>query len=183
VIFGAYDAYHIKVATTPDAMDVASPQIGAPDNDAIPATPAVPVAVEWEAVEPETTAVFQESIPAANAEASKRASVRQPKLPVPATKHASTHQRPMPRRQAMVGATAPAMVHGLAGARIGARVAQTSKAIQPNPWQMMHVSLARCDGDLIARIVCGQRVRRHFCEGRWGDAPECAGGVVNDHGQ
>jgi hypothetical protein len=47
----------------------------------------------------------------------------------------------------------------------------------------MHVSLAGCGGDLIDRIVCDQRVRRRFCEGHWGDAPECGSGVANDHGQ
>jgi hypothetical protein len=44
----------------------------------------------------------------------------------------------------------------------------------------MHVSLARCGGDPIARIVCDQRVRRRFCEGH---ALECASGVANDRGQ
>lgn len=180
VIVGAYDAYRIKVST-PDAMEVAWQPLGAPENDVIPATPAAPVAVEWKAQEPETT-VLEAPNPAANVGAPKRASVRQPKVPVPATKHASAHQRPVPRRQAPMGAN-PSVVHGLAGARISARVAQTSKAIQPDPWQVMHVSLARCEGDLIARIVCGQRVRRHLCEGRWGEAAECASGVANDHGQ
>jgi hypothetical protein len=47
----------------------------------------------------------------------------------------------------------------------------------------MHVSLALCGGDLIARILCDQRVRRRFCEGHWGEAPECGSGVANDHGQ
>jgi hypothetical protein len=47
----------------------------------------------------------------------------------------------------------------------------------------MHVGLAGCGGDLIDRIVCDQRVRRRFCEGHWGDAPECGSGVANDHGQ
>jgi hypothetical protein len=47
----------------------------------------------------------------------------------------------------------------------------------------MHVSLARCGGDPIARIVCDQRVRRRFCEGHWGEALECASGVANDRGQ
>jgi len=72
----------------------------------------------------------------------------------------------------------------LAGARVGARVAETSRALQqPQPWQLLHVSLARCDGDLIARIVCELRVRRQFCQGHWGEAPECASGIKNDHGQ
>ena len=181
LIVGAYDAYRINVAT-PNAMGVASQPIGAPENNATTATPAVPVAVESKPVEPERTAALQAPIPATNAEAPKRASVRQGPVPVPATKRASAHQRPVPERQAPVGATPP-VPHGLAAAGVGARVAQTSKALRPDPSQVMQVSLARCGGDLIARIVCDQRVRRHFCEGRWGEAPECASGVANEHRQ
>jgi hypothetical protein len=48
-------------------------------------------------------------------------------------------------------------------------------------WEVMNVNLARCTGDLIARIVCEQRVRQRFCEGRWGEVPECATGVTNEH--
>ena len=181
-ILGAYDSYRSKVAT-PDAMPVASQPIGVSDKDAIPATPAVPAGLEGKPVEPEATPALQASMPAANAEAPKRASVRRPTVPAPITKHASAHQRPVPRRQPPVGATPPAVAHGLPGARVGARVAQTSKALPPDPWQVMRVSLANCGGDLMARIVCGQRVRRHFCEGHWGEAPHCASGVANDHGQ
>ena len=47
----------------------------------------------------------------------------------------------------------------------------------------MSVSLAQCGSDLITRIVCDQRVRRRFCEGYWGEAPHCASGIANDHGQ
>ena len=61
--------------------------------------------------------------------------------------------------------------------------AKAYDVVMPEPWQAMHVSLARCGGDLIARIVCDQRVRRRFCEGHWGGAQECASGVVNDRGQ
>jgi ribosomal protein L40E len=181
LIVGAYDAYRINVAT-PDAMGVASQTTGAVENNATTATPAVPVAVESKPVEPERTAVVQAPIPASNADAPKRASVRQRPVPVAATKRASAHQRPVPERHAPVSATPP-LAHGLAAARVGARVAQTSKALGPDPWRVMHVSLTRCGGDLIARIVCDQRVRRRFCEGHWGEAPECASGVINEHGQ
>ena len=47
----------------------------------------------------------------------------------------------------------------------------------------MQASLENCSGDLFARIVCDQRVRLRFCEGHWGKAPQCASGVVNEHGQ
>jgi hypothetical protein len=176
LIAGAYAAYRINAAT-PDAMGVASQPIGAGEHNAPTAASAVPMAVESKPVEPETTAALQAPIPTTNPEAPKRASARQRPGPVPATKRASARQR-----QAPVGATPP-VAQTLAAAHVAALVAETRKARRPDPWQAMHVSVARCGGDLIARIVCDQRVRRHFCEGHWGDAPECASGVANDRGQ
>jgi hypothetical protein len=181
LIVAAYDAYRINVAT-PGAIGVASEPIGVPDNNATATTPAVPVVLESTPLEPERTAALQPPISATNAEAPKRASVRQRPVSISATKRTRAHQRSMPGRQAPVSATPP-VTHGLATARVGAQGAKTSKATGPDPWQAMQVSLARCDGDLIARFVCDQRVRRHFCEGRWGETPECASGVANDHGQ
>ena len=176
LIAGVYAAYRINAAT-PGAIGVASQPIGAGEHNAPTAASAVPLAVESKPVEPETTAALQAPIPTTNLEAPKRASTRQRPVPVPATKHASVRQR-----QAPAGPTPP-MTQTLAAAPVGAPVAETRKARQPDPWQAMHASLARCGGDLIARIVCDQRVRRRFCEGHWGEAPECGSSVANDHGQ
>jgi ribosomal protein L40E len=179
LIAGAYAAYRINAAT-PDAMAIASQPIGAREHEAPTATSAVPMPVELEPVEPERTAPVQAPILATNPEAPKRASERQRPVPVPATKHASAHQRSVPERQARVGAPPP-VAHSLAATRVGARVAETPKALRPDRLQLMNVNLARCGGDLIARIVCHQRVRGHFCEGHWGGAPECASAVAYDH--
>ena len=175
LIAGAYTAYRIN-ATVPDVMEVASQPIVTAEHNVPTAASAVPMAVEPKPVEPETTAAFQAPIPSTSPQPPKRASTRQRPVPVPATKRTSTHQRPVPGRQAPVAQT-------LAAAPVGAAVAETREARQPDPWEAMHVSLASCGGDLIARIVCDQRVRRHFCEGHWGEAPECASGVANDRGQ
>ena len=181
LIAGAYAAYRINAAT-PDAMGVASQPIGGGEHNAPTAASAVPMAVESKPAEPETTATLQAPIPITNPEAPKRASTRQRSVPVPATKRASARQLPVPELRAPVGAT-PAVAQTLAAAPVGAPVAETRKARRPDPWQAMHVSLAGCGGDLIARIVCDQRVRRRFCEGHWGEAPECGSGVANDRGQ
>ena len=163
LIAGAYAAYRINAAT-PDAIGVASQPIGAGEHNAPKAASAV--AVESKPVKLETTAALQAPIPTTNPEAPKRASAR---------------QRPVPELQAPVGAVPP-VAQSPAAASVGAPVAQTRKARQPDPWQAMHVSLARCGGDLIARIVCDQRVRRRFCEGHWGEAPECSSFVASDRG-
>jgi hypothetical protein len=209
LIAGAYAAYRIN-AVTPDAMGVASQPIGTGEDNARTVASVVLLAVESKPMEPETTAALQRPIPSTNLEAPKRATTRQRPVPVPATQRTSTlqrpvpvpatqrtsthqrpvpgpatnrtsaHQRPVPDVRVPVGATPPA-VQTRAAAPVG--VAETPKARQPDRWEAVHVSLASCGGDPIARILCDQRVRRRFCEGHWGKAPECASGVANDRGQ
>ena len=179
LIAGAYAAYRIN-ATAPDVMEVASQPIGTGEYNAPTAASVVPMAVKSKPAEPETTAVLQASIPTSNTDVPKRASARQRPVPIPAPKHTSTHQRPTPKVPVPAGATPP-VAQTRAAAPVG--VAETREPRQPDPLEAMHVSLASCGGDLIARIVCDQRVRRRFCEGHWGEAPECASGVANDRGQ
>ena len=179
LIARAYTAYRIN-ATVPDVMEVASQPIGTGEYNAPTAASVVPMAVKSKPAEPETTAVLQAPIPTSNTDVPKRASARQRPVPVPATKHTSTHQRPTPKVPVPAGATPP-VAQTRAAAPVG--VAETREARQPDPWEAMYVSLVSCGGDLIARIVCDQRVRRRFCEGHWGEAPECASGVANDRGQ
>lgn len=176
LITGAYAAYCINVAT-PDAVGVASQPSGAGEHKVPTIASALPIAVESKPFAPETTVALQAPIPATSPEAPKRTSARQRPAPAPATKYASARQR-----QAPVGAIRP-VARTLATAPVRAPVVETREARRPDPWQAMHVSLARCDGDLIARIVCDQRVRRRFCEGHWGDVPECANPVANNRGQ
>ena len=108
---------------------------------------------------------------------SKHASARQRPSPAPATKHASAGQR----KQAVVAHRATPTT--IVAARKATLLAQNHRAQRAEPWQAMHVSLAQCDGHLMARIACDQRVRRRFCEGHWGNSPECASGIANDRGQ
>lgn len=111
---------------------------------------------------------------------------------LPAMKHASAHQRPVlapvtkrasaPQWRARVAAN-PRIVRTIAATHVRTRIAETRKARQTDWWQPMHVSLTQCGNGLLTRIVCDQRVRRRFCEGRWGASPECASGITNDRGQ
>jgi ribosomal protein L40E len=180
MIAGAYAAYRINAAT-PDAMAVASQPIDASEHSAPTAAYAVPMAVESKLVEPETTAALEAPMPTTNPEAPKRASARQTPAPVPATKRASARQTPAPV-PATKRASAPHRPQSLASASVGAPGGETRKARRPDPWEAMYVSLSRCGGDLIARIVCDQRVRRRFCEGHWGEAPGCGSSIASDRG-
>jgi len=143
-------------------------------------TPAVHTAPESKPVEPETPLTVHAPIPATKSSAPTRASLRH-RAPVPATKHASTPSRAEPdpdpwqvMHVALDRVPVPATKHASPPSRAEP---------EPDPWQAMHVTLAQCSGDLITRIVCDQRVRRRFCEGHWGEAPECASGVANERGQ
>jgi Double zinc ribbon len=181
LIAGAYTAYRIN-ATVPDVMEVASRPIATDEHNAPAAPSVVPAPAESKPVEPETTVALLAPIPTSKPEERKGASARQRPAPVPATKRTSVRQRPVASVPAPVAAAPPA-AQTLAAAPVGAPVAETREARRPDSLEAMHVSLATCGGDLFARIACDQRVRRHFCEGRWGEARECAGGVANDHGQ
>jgi len=166
LIAGAY-ATHRTGAEKSDAMEVAGHAIGVGEHSAPTAQPAPPMPPESTPVEPETIAEFQAPAPTTSPEAPKRASSR---------------QRPVPEVHARVGAIPP-VKHHPATVFVGSPVANPANPQQPDPWQAMHASLARCSGDLFDRILCDQRVRQSFCEGHWGEAPECANGVTNDHGK
>jgi len=181
LIAGAYTTRYIN-AVTPDAMEGVSDPVGAAAHNALAPAPAVASTVETKPVEPETLAAFQPPIPATDSDAPKRASARQRPVTVSAAKRASAHKPPAPERRTPVSAN-PRAAHRSLAAPVGASVAEIGKKPGSDRWEAMHVSLARCSGDLFARIVCDQRVRRQFCEGHWNNAPACANGVFNDHGQ
>ena len=166
LIASAYAAHRFKSAKS-DVKEVAGQAIEIGEYIAPSAEPAAPLAAESRPVELETTAELQAPTPTPNAEAPKRASAR---------------QRPVPETHAQVGAIPP-VTHRPAASSLGTPVASAAKARQPDPWHAMQASLARCSGDLLDRILCDQRVRQSFCDGHWGETPECANGVANDHGK
>ena len=182
ILFAGIYATHFINAPAPDVMEVASEAVSAAEPDAPSAMQTVATALEEKPVEPETAAAVHAPIPAVDSDAKRRASVRQGPARVPATKRASAHQRPAPQGRAPVGAARKG-AHGPLAPSDRVPVAEVSKKPGPERWQVMYASLARCSGDLSARIVCDERVRRLFCEGHWNNAPACANGVLHDRGQ
>jgi hypothetical protein len=58
------------------------------------------------------------------------------------------------------------------------------EAPRVDPWQPMNDAIARCPaGDISGRFSCEQRVRSQYCEGHWGQVPQCASIPYVDHGQ
>jgi len=77
---------------------------------------------------------------------------------------------------------APQVIYAIAPKAVPAPVVQVPTPV--DPMQQMREALARCaTGGLFDRIVCDQRIRREYCDGRWGTVPQCPSGVSNDHGQ
>jgi hypothetical protein len=104
-----------------------------------------------------------------------------PPARVDAPKRTSPRQRTTPAEasapvEPAVTAQAPAP------APVAAAAVETREAPKPDRWQLMTQDLASCSGDLFDRILCGQRVRRQFCDGYWGQVPQCSR-PDNDHGQ
>jgi hypothetical protein len=99
-----------------------------------------------------------------------------------APKHTVARQRAPPG--VVAAPPEPALgTQTLAVAPVAAPV-MTREAPRPDPAQVMTENLAQCaNGGLLDRILCDQRVRREFCDGKWGKVPQCQSGVPNDHGQ
>ncbi|MEP6942995.1 MAG: hypothetical protein ABI981_08665 [Betaproteobacteria bacterium] len=96
-------------------------------------------------------------------------------------------KRPSSRRVLMPDAVAPVLEPlpppAVATAPVVAAPPPVREAPPVDALQQMRDSLARCNGDLIDRILCDQRVRREYCATRWGLVPQCPSGVANDRGQ
>lgn len=171
---GEYDASTPK----PPEPIAAQSQTDVREHDAsiaVAPTPSVPVASK--PVESERVVITDPANVAGGSEVTNR--VTAATEPLPAPKHAGAHQRSTTERRAV--ASSKSSAHNVGAARVVAHPAESRDALQAAPGEMMNVSLARCSGDLIARIVCEHRVRQRFCEGRWGQAPECPTGVANEH--
>lgn len=57
------------------------------------------------------------------------------------------------------------------------------EAPRVDPFQVMYDAIARCPRDISGRASCEQRLRAQYCEGHWGQVPQCASIPYVDHGQ
>ena len=54
----------------------------------------------------------------------------------------------------------------------------------PDPHRQMLERIARCaNAGPLDRFICDQRARLAYCEGRWGQVPDCLSGRTGDYGQ
>lgn len=83
--------------------------------------------------------------------------------------------------------TAPPPPEAPAEAEIVRPAPPAPPAAAPKPapridtWQQMAEAIGRCPEGFLGRVVCEQRVRLQYCEGHWGQVPQCPGGPNVDH--
>lgn len=110
-----------------------------------------------------------------------------PPPPHPAKAAVASH--PAQKRSVAPAPAASAPVVSVVPERVAAPPAPEAlpperEAPAPNRWQVMADQINRCGRDgFFAGVVCEQKVRLKYCEGYWGQVPQCATGVTNDHGQ
>jgi zinc ribbon protein len=66
------------------------------------------------------------------------------------------------------------------------KAAAKAPAVAPVPdrWQMMAEAMAQCSpAQFFSRLACEQRTRARYCEGFWGQVPQCPNAPTKDHGQ
>jgi len=130
-----------------------------PVATAVPARATVPVAVNAAAVEPPAAAT--------KADAAKRPNVR------PRPEKAPITLPPPEATPPPVIAVAPPPPPPV-----------VREVPRPDRWQLMTDAIARCPrSDIAGRFFCEQRLRAQYCEGYWGQVPQCASVPSNEHGQ
>ncbi len=171
----------MRTTTDPAATRAVSP--GATDPEASLAS--VAPAAEPASADPAPNEVERAGLPASDvasviAEPAPPTPVREKRAP----RRSATEDRPGkgvsaqgPRAASVRAADAGAIVAN-AGARPSAAVI-ASAAIAPEPqvpdrWETMSAALASCGREsFLADVVCAERVRHQYCEGFWGQVPQC----------
>ena len=123
------------------------------------ATAVMPVVSDTAAVEPQAPATKADAVRRPNLRA--RAEKAPVALPVP--------EPPPPEVVAVAPPPPPPVVR---------------EAPRVDPFQVMIDAIARCPrNDISGRASCEQRLRAQYCEGHWGQVPQCASLPYVDHGQ
>ena len=88
-------------------------------------------------------------------------------------------------RMASTGSeSAPSPANAPDGPSQAVRSADPPESVVPNRLQMLRAAVARCAREnFLAGFVCDQRARLQYCDGHWGEVPECPGGNRIDSGR
>jgi outer membrane biosynthesis protein TonB len=151
-------------AAPPEPVKDTTPVAAAPAEPPAPAPSAPPMA------EPAKTAAAEPALPGTPA--------AQPPKPRPAPKPAPKVEPPAaePAPAPPPAAKTPAKTTTVAAA--------PAAAAQPDHWQMYADALGRCAReDFFKRLGCELRTRNQYCQGHWGQVPQCPEATPRDRGQ
>jgi hypothetical protein len=176
LLLGAYIAHQMQKGRQADAPQLVEQPVSASPGAMSSAVSVVPAGMSPKNVAetrmPDMTGAMTAAdpapIPVSRTESAKRTNPRQRGAP------AETMGPPVePPPAPPVVAVAP----------LPEPVAEVREVPKPDPLQQMNERLAGCaSGGVIDHILCDQRVRREYCDGRWGQVPQCSSSVANDRG-
>lgn len=105
----------------------------------------------------------------------------------PVSPRPGTTSAPAESVPAAVATSPPKVEVAAEPARVAAAPVAAAKARanpRPDRWERLDTALRACAGqDFFGRVMCEQKARFEYCEGFWGQKPQCPGSPVNDHGQ
>jgi hypothetical protein len=190
-MLGGESKQTVAAVEPPKAAEVPSPPAAPPA-----ATSATDTSTTQDATAPAASPPMIAPGPATGAESSKAvpaAPTGVPPLPGrPPTAaepiKADSGQTKAPSKAAPPGSEAPSKVASPPGAPTSppskALAKAPAAAPAPDRWQMMAEAMAQCSpAQFFSRLACEQRTRNRYCEGYWGQVPQCPSAPTKDHGQ
>jgi hypothetical protein len=158
-----------------DASTPPATQEGTPSGATMPPGGPVPVPPAIHGVAPKAVPSPAESMSGTAADTTKSEPAppkeKAPKAPKAAAGGAET----TPKSPPSPAAPSKAVV---------AKVPVVAPAAVPDRWQMFADAMDECKrADFFSRLACQQRTRARYCEGYWGQVPQCPAAPTRDHGQ
>ncbi len=155
-------------AAVPERPAAESPALPAIVRASTPSTLPAPAGAAAVVPTASEAATVEQQTPATKADAAKRPNLRSRPEKAPVTLP-PPEPPPPPQAVAVAPAPPPPVIR---------------EAPRVDPFQLMSDAIARCPRDDISgRASCEQRLRAQYCEGHWGQVPQCASIPYVDHGQ
>ena len=157
----------------PHAHDGAVGATGIPAMEKAPVEPIAPVPVEPPRAEAPTPVVESPQVtPPPEKRAPRKVATETRKKPatraVPAATDTAVESKATIAGQATIAAPKPAI------AAPSPTAAPAPAPPVPDRWETMNAALAACSREtLLGGVMCTERVRYQFCEGFWGQVPQC----------
>ena len=183
VIAAGYLGYRaLYGGSKPEPVAVAEPQKPAEPPALQAAEPAKDTSTPAAPASAETATTAQE--PTKTASTATTAPDSLPGTPA-ATPKAGPRPKPAPRMESVTTEAAPAApVPSAKPSAKAVAVAAAPTPVETDRWQMYADALGRCAReDFFKRLGCELRTRNQYCQGYWGQVPQCPEAMPRERGQ